>query len=66
VMNFKNRFPGQTFYQIQTMRNGKPLHVLFQGIYNSETAANQAKRSLPEGWVRSLGSVQQQIRSGGQ
>jgi septal ring-binding cell division protein DamX len=64
IVNFKNRYPGQTFYQIQVTRNNKPMYILYQGIYNSESAAAQAKRTFGDGVVTSLGSVQQRIRSG--
>lgn len=47
---------------------GKPLYVVTYGSFASRTAATAAIKSLPaelqssKPWVRSLGSVQQEIR----
>jgi DamX protein len=70
ITTFKNRYPGYRFYQIQSSLNGQPWHVLFYGIFNSKTEAENAKRSLPPAvqqnkpFPKSMAEVQAQISRG--
>lgn len=47
-------------------KDGETLHVLTQGSYTNRVEAEQAAKSLPKGispWIRTLGSVQQEMKS---
>ncbi len=70
IARFLERFslPGQAAY-FRTVREGKPWFSLLYGIYPDHQAAVAARDRLPPElqragvWPRSLGSVQEEIRS---